>query len=294
MATNTGTSRPVSDVSANRAKKVIKESGNSAVPQGTALQGTVPQGTVPQGTVPQGTVPQGTAPLETAFEDPALAQDLDVALTAHWNEVPLQAGLERMKLRPLQTPAVEPFDEERFFLQRDTRNDRGFTLGLRGFNMDSYPDASTFNGPGKDPKAQSMVSSFDNLAVSLMYRINGYYAFGVELGQETFPQSYNGIVDGESTRWQQNPRVLWLTANYRHRFEAIFDVQELRPFADIGVGGTEHSWLMTRSNAGIAYSPFGNVEFRLGLEGSLLLYRYQGTWFTTTKIGVLYGMALNF
>lgn len=133
---------------------------------------------------------------------------------------------------------------------------------------------------------------FRNVNLGLMYALSDHHSIGVEAGQESFPQNFNGIEDGGAVRYEQNPLAYWATAVYQFNGDAL--LPHVHPFAQVQLGGAFKLGGLARVTAGIKFKPFERIAIVVGAEGSVLMYRFQDTWFQTDKLGLTYGLAYEF
>jgi hypothetical protein len=157
-----------------------------------------------------------------------------------------------------------------------------FLVQLRGISTSSLLDV---NAP-----AQSIW--YENVGVGLLYQLSDNHAVGVEMGSEAFPMSFQGDVNGQIIRYQQQPQSMWAGASYRYTLSPLGS-SGLSPFGQVLVGGTSFGPL-GRMTAGLSYSPSGPLSFILGIEGMALAYQFNNTWFSSSKLGLTYGIAVRF
>jgi len=197
-------------------------------------------------------------------------------------------------LTPLETPAPEP--------ERIRAGDVQF------FNLVSPPDGVTLyarNVALRSDPAPAVVSQsepwFHNMNIGALYALSDHHAIGIEGGQEAFPQTFSGLEGGRSVRYEQNPMAYWATAVYQFNGDAL--LPHVHPFVQAQAGGAFGQaasggmyWLgpLARATLGIKLRPFERIAVVAGVEGTMLLYRFQGSWFDTNKIGLTYGVSYEF
>jgi len=158
-----------------------------------------------------------------------------------------------------------------------------FTLQARGFSLKSMTETSV------DPQTQW----YQNLGLAMIYKLSDHHSVGVEFGSEVFPQVFNGTrQNGQIVQYEQQPSSMWAAAVYRYSFDGI-GATSFRPMLQASFGGTKYGPL-GRAMLGMSYSPVGPLSFILGIEGATMAYQYQQNWFTSSKIGLTYGMAVRF
>lgn len=155
-----------------------------------------------------------------------------------------------------------------------------FSLNVRGLSGQSGALAVT-----------PQTGWYDNLSLAMLYRMTPSDAVGVEVGSESFPMVFSGIRNQQEVRFEIQPLVTWAGLSYRHVFPEI-GTSGFSPFAQALVGGTQFGPI-GRGSVGVMYSPVGPLSFMLGIEGSALGFTHQNQWFTSSKYGFTYGVAVR-
>ena len=155
-----------------------------------------------------------------------------------------------------------------------------FSLSMRGLNGQAAP---------LSVPAQS--AWYQNVGVGLSYRLSPSTSVGLEVGAESFPMVFQGTRNQQVVQFELQPLATWAGVSYRHVFSEIGS-SGFAPFAQALVGGSEFGPL-GRASAGIIYSPAGPLQFMVGFEGAALAFSHQNTWFTSTKIGLTYGVLVR-
>ncbi|HCN05043.1 MAG TPA: hypothetical protein DIS79_05430 [Bacteroidetes bacterium] len=156
-----------------------------------------------------------------------------------------------------------------------------FLIQLRGLS------ASNITNVSADPDTRW----YDHIGVALMYQLSDRSTFGVEFGSEPFPQVFEGSRSGQVIRYEQQPSSMWAGAMYRHTFPRL-GTTSFAPFGQALIGGTKFGPL-GRATVGLQYAPTGPLSFILGLEGTMMGYQFQDRWFTSSKFGLTYGLAVR-
>lgn len=154
-------------------------------------------------------------------------------------------------------------------------------LQVRGFAASALADVNVPN--------QSVW--YENFAVAFLYQTSEKHAFGVEIGSEAFPQRFEGQSNGQTIRYEQRPSSIWWGGLYRFTAGALGKTA-FSPFVQPLAGGTQYG-LLGRLTLGMQYSPTGPLSFIVGVEGTMLGYKFQDSWFTSSKLGLTYGMAVR-
>lgn len=181
---------------------------------------------------------------------------------------------------------VRRLDDARVLMQErltpiaDPLHVPAFSLLVRGLSAQS---------PGLGVLPQT--SWRDNIGIAMLYRMTPTDAVGIEVGAESFPMVFSGQRNQQQVQFEMQPLVTWAGITYRHVFPEI-GTSGFSPFAQALVGGTEFGPI-GRASAGIVYSPVGSLSFMFGIEGSALGFTHQRQWFTSTKYGFTYGVAVR-
>ncbi|MAT38391.1 MAG: hypothetical protein CL946_02170 [Ectothiorhodospiraceae bacterium] len=167
----------------------------------------------------------------------------------------------------------------------------GFSLHWRLIPQGvSSPNVSTAETHG--------TPSFNNMTLALYYSPSAHHAWGVEFAQEPWNQQYSGQIRDKRLVMQrtvtQNYRTWSLIARYRYTTDPILGSQRLTLFGDIGAGFTRDWWAVTRGTLGMQYNLFGNLNLTAGADAGGLFYTFDGTQFSTWKLGGTFGLSLGF
>ena len=152
--------------------------------------------------------------------------------------------------------------------------------------------ASGLNAAEPTPQAVQD-AMLPNTAFSLTIPLSAYHRVGVEMGSESFTQTFSGTDGIRPAEWQQTPVLFWLGATYQFTPWNLELLPGLSPFAQATVGAAFSQGPVGRGTVGLAYQPIGPVRMTVGLDGSALFYQFQNSWFTTTKWGLSYGLSVD-
>ncbi len=152
-------------------------------------------------------------------------------------------------------------------------------LGIRflGLWQQSSPEVTL---PGQS-------SGVRNLCLSLEQPLSAAHAIALEAGSEDFPQVFSSERTG--LQYRQRPALLWV--GLAHHWEPSVEAPAV-PFLHTLLGGTVVG-PVGKVWVGSAIRLGEHSRLRIGLEGTLLLYRFEGQWFSTRKLGISYGMAFS-
>jgi hypothetical protein len=134
----------------------------------------------------------------------------------------------------------------------------------------------------------------NNLSFSALYKLNPYWAFGVEVGLEAFTQIFNyRNEDGQNNKYYQNPQLLWYGVTGRFTMPEFLWEDVVYPYAQITVGGTSVGPVV-RPQIGLMVQPTGLLRLNAGLEAPYLFYRVSGITYGSGKYGLSFGGSVNF
>jgi hypothetical protein len=207
----------------------------------------------------------------------------DASAARVWTVEPAAIPPERETERPEEPTEARRVDPGAVH-ESIAADQAGYTVQVRSFAMRSFPT-------GRAPSQSAPL--FENMSVGVLHALGDHDRVGVEVGQESFSQVFHGIDSGRSVRYEQNPILPWAGGVYQRRWGAIEGLGGIGPFLQLFGGGTRLGPL-GRITLGIEYSPGDRVSFMLGADGSALLYRSEGLWYGTTKLGVSYGTSITF
>lgn len=132
-----------------------------------------------------------------------------------------------------------------------------------------------------------------NTAYALLLPIGNGQRIGVEMGTESWQQTFTGTEDGRPVEITQTPVLFWMGATYQIQPMEFGFLEGLSPFADATLGMAFAQGPVGRATVGLAYQPYGPIRLTVGLDGSALMYQYQNAWFTSTKWGMSYGISFD-
>lgn len=148
------------------------------------------------------------------------------------------------------------------------------------------------------PSSEAIPSSVQsavlpNTAFSLTIPLSSDHRVGVEMGSESFRQTFSGFDGYRTAEWIQTPVLFWLGATYMFEPASFEFLPGLRPYGNASVGTVFAQGPIARGTVGLAYQPIGPVRFTVGVDGAALMYSFQGSWFTSTKLGLSYGLSID-
>jgi hypothetical protein len=135
------------------------------------------------------------------------------------------------------------------------------------------------------------LSQFNNNSLSIMYNFENGFSVGSEVRQETFLLEFSGEDINDVTylyRQEPNFTTLSLLGRYSYDMSTTLD-----PFAQFTFGGNKIG-VVGRLMGGLMYSPYQNLNMVLGLEYNNMSFQYQGDRFNSGKVGINYGISVQF
>lgn len=129
---------------------------------------------------------------------------------------------------------------------------------------------------------------FNNMSLSLLYRISDELGLGLEGGQEDFPH-YDLTNGGEV----YHPRIVWGGVALDYTPAAAILVDALRPSMHALVGITPLG-PVGKGSLGLAFTPERRITLTAGAEATAFLYSRQGMLFSARNAGITLGMAVHF
>jgi hypothetical protein len=153
-----------------------------------------------------------------------------------------------------------------------------------------WKGSQTFNTNPNDLVKEDL-SQFNNNSLSIMYNFENGFSVGSEIRQETFLLEFIGKDMNEVTYlYQQEPNFTTLSFLGRYTYDMSTTID---PFAQFTFGGNKIG-VVGRAMAGFKYSPYQNLNMILGVEYNNMSFQYQGDRFNSGKIGLNYGVSVQF
>ncbi len=180
------------------------------------------------------------------------------------------------------TPLLPVFNENNL---EEIENDfTHYCILFRTLNSYSFPSTNI--------ESQNHIF-FTNMSIAGLISFSKHHKFGIEVGQESFPQVFDNEEEGYQYTIEQNPTLACVGLIYRTEFSGLDFLGGVEPFSQIFLGTTKYGPLGKLIIGGQYITKSGLGGF-IGLEGSALLYRNQQRNYSTKKIGLTVGMSYNF
>ncbi len=159
----------------------------------------------------------------------------------------------------------------------------GMMLYARNSSTNATPSSTIESGSG---------FPLTDVNIGALLPLSSYHAVGIEIGRETFPQIFSGMLRGAAVRYEQSPVAYCAMAVYQINAGELLPY--IVPFAQIQAGAAYKLGPLARATMGLAIRPFDRVSLLVGAEGSVLAYKFQDKWFDTKKLGLTYGLSYEF
>jgi hypothetical protein len=182
------------------------------------------------------------------------------------------------------------FENQDLFNESEQVLPKRFSVEVRSIAARSFPENAV--------SAQTDI--LKNMAVSIFYNQNENHAVGLEIGHEQFAQEFKKDVNGQNWNVKQNPMFIYSALGYRYSLSKNEIMgAKITPFGQILFGGT-YIGPLAKSSVGFTLTPEERISFLFALEGSVLAYQAGenwnlfGNWNNSRKLGVTYGVNVNF
>ena len=223
-------------------------------------------------------------------QQPVIEEENNSDNTMPVNSLLAQSNIDNMTYQPqvksdYGTQIFNPANSKVLNSAGASSKDLGISFHIRGISAASYPSVNV------NSEAPTMLS---NIGLGLYTHLYKNLKIGYELGQEPFGLWYYNTDGINTIPLGKNPILLWSGISILGTFgDKLPYLGYGQPYAQIILGGTEIGPL-GKGIVGLQFNPYNSFGFQFGLEGSLLIYRNQSNWFFTKKLGITYGMFINF
>ncbi len=155
-------------------------------------------------------------------------------------------------------------------------------LEVQNEHLNTYPYINT-RRIGADRAQQ-------NMAVLAAYNLDEHHALGIMAGRKAFAQEFYTIASDSIHLYQQQPLMTYGGGFYRYSLPLLRGVT---PQIMLQIGGCDLGPIFG-SRIGVTLTPFEPVSIIVGVNASLLAYRFNGNLFTSHTLGFLYGINIAF
>lgn len=168
------------------------------------------------------------------------------------------------------------------FLNEPVRNPE-FYLELKGnSSLNQFPINSTH---------LSLSQIYENLGLGLYYKIGQNNLVGAYISNEPF--NIYKVNDPEyAFDFTPVSKILTYGASFRQLLPVFNLNGYLTPFVDVSTGFSEYG-VVTKGAIGLNLNPNNLFNFVIGLDGTMLFYKFRGNVQTTEKISVFFNIGFN-
>lgn len=138
---------------------------------------------------------------------------------------------------------------------------------------------------------QSSNPLFSNAGITLFYHFNNNISAGIDVRQEFIYQRFEGNdEDGNQYLYKQYPNYISISGVFRYGF----DINDWLGVYTQAMAGATVTGGVIRSGTGLKFSPFMNYNIFLGLDGMIFGFKHQNKFYTSSKLGLNFGIGFNF
>ncbi|MGQ9819774.1 MAG: hypothetical protein ACUVQ1_07620 [Candidatus Kapaibacteriales bacterium] len=166
-------------------------------------------------------------------------------------------------------------------------NNGKYSLIFRGMQGFTFPNPNL---------ASNDALLFSNIGIGFYFLQFSRVQFGVEFGREIFGQRFINSIDDIDFYYEQKPMLYWGAVGAKfHLFDNLWGVNDLSSTATLLAGGTPIGGPLVKLLFGLNWTPESSIlGMYLGLESTLLAYQNQNKYYISKKLGLTYGLMLNF
>lgn len=132
----------------------------------------------------------------------------------------------------------------------------------------------------------------DNTRLTFAWSLGEHVAVGLEAGREPFVLNYHGMKEDRTYTFNQYAPMLTGGLFMQGRTSPLSYLGKSRFYAQAVAGGTEIG-LLGRVGLGISYPISSKIGLQLGIEQSYSRFQFQGNWFDSQKLDLLYGISIT-
>lgn len=130
----------------------------------------------------------------------------------------------------------------------------------------------------------------EGYALAIYYRIDENQSFGIEVGNERYPQIFELANTG---KYYQNPNIFWVGLGYKFELPQLNIADLLYPYAQFEACYTTIGPIV-RPQIGLVFKPIHDFSVFAGYEAAVLFYNVSGTILNSGKYGFIYGLSFHF
>jgi hypothetical protein len=158
-----------------------------------------------------------------------------------------------------------------------------FWMQMRGLTGLQSPE---FSG------IREQLGILDNSRITFAWSFGEHIAIGLEAGREPFVLQYHGLKEDRSYTFNQYSPMLTGGLFLQGRTSPLQSFGNSRIYAQAVAGGTEIG-LLGRLGIGISYPITQSIGLQFGVEQSYMRFQFQGNWFDSQKLDLLYGISIT-
>jgi hypothetical protein len=157
-----------------------------------------------------------------------------------------------------------------------------FEIEVQREHLNTYPYID-YNRLGVERAQQQF-------GIAAAYVFDQHHAAGVHLGQKSFALEYFRVSGDSLYLYQQQPELLYGGGFYRFSYPVATGIV---PEFTFQIGGSDLGPVLG-GRLGVQLLPFERFSIILGVNGTLLAYRYNDKLFTSHNLGLSYGLRYRF
>ncbi|MCX7736640.1 MAG: porin family protein [Candidatus Kapabacteria bacterium] len=211
-------------------------------------------------------------PIETEIPESLTFADSKVYHTTILSRNDFEFESKNLTLNPTNAPMFSNLDVKNY-----------------GLSLEFHGNQSILQQKAEVPESSNPL--FSNAGITLLYNFNKNFSAGLDIRQEFIYQRFEGTDDeGNLYLYKQYPNYVSISAAFRYGF----DINNwLGIYSQVMAGGTVTGGVL-RSGVGLKFSPYPNYNLLLGVDGMVFGYKHQNNFYTTSKLGLNFGIGFNF
>lgn len=236
----------------------------------------------------------------------------DAPMTLATADAPPEAVVSSLPLETVELRANDAEPDGPSTASTSELDVRGSLMPIDPFELGTVDDADEigfvsvrkqlFMKPIFDNNAREVEGSLtDEAAIGAYLRTGTHSAWGLELGRGRYTQvlttpegfTVNGVaLDRSITRIEQAPNVTWIGLGYRQTIGSPTAL--VQPWVVLaGAYGLENG-PMVNARLGVSLDMLADVSVTTALEGSTLVYMFNGQPLVSAKYGLTFGLQYGF
>jgi hypothetical protein len=136
-------------------------------------------------------------------------------------------------------------------------------------------------------------AALEQFTIGLSYDLDADQALALVGGRQRMAQEFTRFENGRDVVYRQLPSLWWAGLMYAHSIRGLGIDDVMAPYAQVTAGWMQ-TGPMARAGVGVTLAPAQRWSFRIGLDGTAILYPIQSRYFTSTSWSVSYGLSYRF